>query len=714
MNPLHDLETSDQFSSSWVATIASIVTAVFATGLTMFSDIVSWTTLIQSVGLACLLIHGSIFLSQFVRWSTAGIIWPAAVVLLTASLLYMPQSLSVVLLQLATACGFAATIANIRIRRIRVGPALAVIAAGLLISWLCIHQAWLIRNPLVIWGWANRGDITFPDPNFQSAIAACIQTYNIPSVGLHGVEYIPYHHATNFVIAGLARGLGVNCLVATHVVFPIVFLPVFFWQFMRFVTLFSLWNDWSTETRSAWKILLGWSVCFVGFGGFFPNSISSQFYIGNDILAGENTALGLAILFGSLELTIGITQQNRSPFVAIFAVALTTAVLTWTKIMVAHMGLGLLCLWAVRCPKENRFKALILAVFAVGISLAVSTVTVLETTSGRDFLRLQPFGFIRSNINPTVWGWYYPCVGWYALVYALFADSENRIRPKRFSSIVTFGDSEFAWATLLLAIGPGLVLGGKHSQNCFQYIYCGIVIGTACVISLLMSQVIPAKRPQRNVLRGICCLLLAAAIYSGLSNSLGAVKDIVWWNTQVRGNAFATPLGMPSEDGKPNIRQLIRSGQFASTISALKRNSEQTEASLRKADTIWSELQELSLASEADKKRSLLYISRSVTTFWNSVSPQEGNDVPLKFHRQTRYLGFMAVAWTGIALLDGGPEQDLSDGRARYFLAAYSPARHTSDPADSKLLSTAKKLGAEKLYLIHQSTDGSVSTRVIE
>jgi len=171
---------------------------------------------------------------------------------------------------------------------------------------------------------------------------------------------------------------------------------------------------------------------------------------------------------------------------------------------------------------------------------------------------------------------------------------------------------------------------------------------------------------------------------------------------------------MPSEGGKPNIRQLIRSRQFASAISAIKRNSEQTEARLRKPDTIWSQLHALSLTDEADKRRSLLYISRSVTTFWNSVSPHEGKDLPQRFARQTRYLGFMAVAWTGIALFDGGPEQDFSDGRAMYFLAAYSPARHTSDPSDSELLRSAKQLGAERLYLIHQSADGSVATRVID
>src|SRR5436190_490333 len=84
-----------------------------------------------------------------------------------------------------------------------------------LVCWTFVNQAWAIRNPLVIEGISARADLTFPDPIYQSSLAASLATYHRPSGALNGTPHTAYHFGANVFLAALARLSDLPPLFAT-------------------------------------------------------------------------------------------------------------------------------------------------------------------------------------------------------------------------------------------------------------------------------------------------------------------------------------------------------------------------------------------------------------------------------------------------------------------------------------------------------------------
>ena len=160
-------------------------------------------------------------------------------------------------------------------------------------------------------------------------------------------------------------------------------------------------------------------------------------------------------------------------------------------------------------------------------------------------------------------------------------------------------------------------------------------------------------------------------------------------------------------DGKPSLRDFLVRREFGQFTNYLGRNSVETLSLLIRPGGVWNELRTLSLLSDDEKRHSLLHIRRSVKQFWESV-PESDSKFP-----QSLFLGFTAVGMTGIALLDGGPADDLSDGRALYFFAEYTPAKIQSDATDEELLKLAGEQGFQRVLVMEEDAGGLVRTRSV-
>jgi hypothetical protein len=658
----------------------------------------------QCLGLSCFLTQGSVVVSRLQQWVPAGIIWPAATMLLTTMLLFLPSSLCSMLIWGLVIVGITGGVWHVA-RFVTIPKySIPVVAAIALIGTLCVHQGWLIRNPIVTWGWASHRDLTFPDPNFQAAISACIRSYGVPSVGLNGVQYIAYHHASNFIVAGLSRGLGVNCLIATHVAFPVIFLPVFFWQLMRAVFAFRQWLGWGGGLVLPARMLVGWCICFIGFAGWLPEQVSGQFLLSNNILVAESLFLAVAVLCASTEMVMPIAKGEWSYRVAVCVVLVTSALLMWIKTPVAHIGAGLF----VGLAGLNAFKWKRRWHFLAGASLATVLLTgqvTLAAGGGSKYLWLAPFGFLRSQVDWSCWGWYYPVVGMFAIIYWVQRGYSLPAEQAESAKTSNFQDRMFVLGLFCLGVLPGVVLGGPHAFNAFQYVYSAIAIA---VVPLAAVSIGHSTHMQSKFGFGLLSsMLLASAVYSGAVNCLQDLGEIGRRNTQDRGSAAAIPLGIDSMDGKPSLRDFLVTREFGQFTGYLGRNSVETLSLLNRPGGVWNELRTLSLLSDDEKRHSLLHIRRSVKQFWDSV-PESDSKFP-----QSLFLGFTAVGMTGIALLDGGPADDLSDGRALYFFAEYTPAKIQSDATDEELLKLAGEQGFQRVLVMEEDAGGVVRTRSV-
>src|SRR3989304_2691138 len=68
----------------------------------------------------------------------------------------------------------------------------------------------------------------FIDPVFNGAVANMIKNYGIPSTGLNGTIYLPYHYLSHWIFAQFSKLLDVNVLQFYEIGYPVIFLSLFF------------------------------------------------------------------------------------------------------------------------------------------------------------------------------------------------------------------------------------------------------------------------------------------------------------------------------------------------------------------------------------------------------------------------------------------------------------------------------------------------------
>ena len=68
-----------------------------------------------------------------------------------------------------------------------------------------------------------------------SSLSQMIQTYGIPSTGLDGLPYIPYHFGSYWIFAQLSKLIQINPIYFYQLCYPVVFLPLYFYSFLLFM-----------------------------------------------------------------------------------------------------------------------------------------------------------------------------------------------------------------------------------------------------------------------------------------------------------------------------------------------------------------------------------------------------------------------------------------------------------------------------------------------
>jgi hypothetical protein len=151
------------------------------------------------------------------------------------------------------------------------------------------------HDPLFRWailnGQAHRDEL------HHSSIANMIRTYGVPSTGLDGVPYRPYHWGSHFVLTQLGQLLDLPGLDVYQLTYPIVFLPLLVHHVLIAGLAFARPGDATHGPRS----ILVWLTVLVGFVGVLPTSAlwSTGVWWTSD-LTSESMCLAVVVLLAGL------------------------------------------------------------------------------------------------------------------------------------------------------------------------------------------------------------------------------------------------------------------------------------------------------------------------------------------------------------------------------------------------------------------------------
>ncbi len=160
----------------------------------------------------------------------------------------------------------------------------------------------------------------FVDSLFHSSFANMIKTYNMPSTGLDGVPYIPYHFFSHWLFARFSSISNMNTLDFYQMGYQIIFIPLILKQFLVFI--FEAKPD-NKKNNNTYKNTFFWLMFAILFTNLLPKSILERFYIYLDLLVIESYNIGFFLLLISVSLilfffNLKLVNRNYSVLKTIF------------------------------------------------------------------------------------------------------------------------------------------------------------------------------------------------------------------------------------------------------------------------------------------------------------------------------------------------------------------------------------------------------------
>ena len=448
-----------------------------------------------------------------------------------------------------------------------------------------------------------------PDPLFLSAYAAMLNTYGIPSTGIDGLPYVPYHFSSLWFAGQLAQSIHVSTYTVYNHIFPILSPAFFIATFLWLVAGLHPQKDWN-------KSILFWGVLTAGITRILPYEISRKLDMTNYSLLSESNAFAFALFFLTAGFIVrGAYKRRWFLWVTLPILCLIIGLTKESTLYLAIVALATLTLY-YRLYRQPRY---ILSALLITPACAISYLATRNTFASTP---IAPFEYLTNLTDASPLVWLICNFGWSWLYIGLRL--HERKRP--YADVLVVATLCFAGMipTLLIHIPGG---SGAYFIDLQRF------ISLALILAWLPAQ--PHFRLwQKVALIGIAVVVVGNVIVSALY--------FVTWTT--------------------NIPQ---------TQSAVLDQLDQ-------------------LATIDDKAHTALYIPRD-HPYWSLLSATSNSCPPS---------GFIAPALTGIALIDGIPNQNCFSVEG-YGYSSYSP--HSPDPC-----SRAIQFGITKIIVLETTTTTSM------
>jgi len=634
--------------------------------------------------------HASLTLAALALAALAGVGRTAG-----ESQAFAPNSLSRVAAALFSvwgAAGFVLALAAVMTwGRLRHRAALLIFAG--LFSLYAAGAAWGTehQNPLFV------EDLCFGhaqiDTLFHASVCNMLRTYGVPSTGLDGLPYLPYHYGSHWIFARLCNLLDVRVIDFYNRGYPVVFIPLGVFSLGTVaVSLAQKWRGPGTRPKTEPTAGTGarseiedprsapatdeavrpigplfWFVLSVGYIGFLPYASGFMPIAGlNSIILSESYAVAVAVSLLAIA-AVGpflgnVHAKNESRLTDIFAGFVLFAILALAIGLLKISVIFVLAAAAAFLFVRLRLYCSFVLDLLVG-AVVLSVWGAYHLTSDPAYFalgesRFTPFGFPRSNVEPQWWPDYWFIYYAWVWVVAAVRLREERVRTLRDLSLAfsqrRLLDLEFVFVSALIGAGPGLLMR-YSSTHYFSNYQQWLALG------LLLSVVIRAPRPSGSVngahvapdqpsdastvaaegfglgrltIAGLFAALVLLSLGGTiLSNTLVLLDGMVTTNLASRGHASGqTGFGVALMHGRLNAAAAILRQTAAGVESRMKTD--------KNIVAILSSLDEMSLA---EKRRSLLFIPKSNRQYWDLLHgpywPKVGT--------------FVGPALSGVAMIDG-------------------------------------------------------------
>lgn len=312
------------------------------------------------------------------------------------------------------------------------------------------------------------------DTLFHGSLMGMIATYGIPSNGLDGLVYLPYHYGSHWIFAQISNLLSLEPLEFYNMAFPIIFIPFFFKSALSLIIdIQTVWNSNSPQKKLRRSYLL-WLIFFIGFVGFLPTSWNDN--LGTVIslasfLPSESHVVGLSFCFLTLAIALASFRKLRSqnqPMSQIEVVILPILLIVLvaiTSLLKISLGFLLFCLGVYLFLRLKLYTYQVLKIFSI-LFLASFTAIFLVNASGdssvafTDYLSL--FAYWRDWVKyPAQILWFYLLLFW-SLIYITLRLWHRRIATLGELKTAILDrqliDLEIVIVLSVVGLAPGMIL----------------------------------------------------------------------------------------------------------------------------------------------------------------------------------------------------------------------------------------------------------------
>ncbi len=607
------------------------------------------------------------------------------------------------------ALGFASAIVSlvIWIKRGHLGANLLFLAgAGTFAIWAC-GVAWSTRykNPVFWETLEYRADVHH-DPLYYVSMANNMRTYGVPSTGIDGAPYTPYHYGSAWLNSQWAYLTGTDVLAFYSLGPSVIVIPLFFCALLLLAV--EAKKSWANANPGLERPLrtdyAAWLIFLAATVGVIPSSGLDAMGIWNrHALISESYVTGVPVFLLVMCTALVYWRRRKSSHRiadVIFLLAFAPAMLVVTgflkvSTMLLLLAVGLAVVLLGRLLRDRIFAlSTVLCVIASGITYKL--VSVAAQNRG-----IVPFEFMRFEVNPAWWPYFILVHLFWSWLYIYL-----RLREE---DVHTVGDVREA------------ALDGRITDV--------VVVAVVAFAGWAAGEVINIHGGSAvyfsDVQRWLALSLLTASAWRWLARrrqspefyrrvyiGLGGVRIAHVWLGLI---AIAISITMilnvvraPATALKANIdlrRALYAEAGVAGPVGIRSLNNPATLASgLRRSPdyALISTLRALDRTPDSLKQRTAVFIPQSYSHFWRIwTEPERCSFVP-----------FIVPATSGMALIDGMPPADC-DLTNQYGMTQYKHRTTPQLPADTMpnaLCAKARPKGFSRIIVI----DGPDSTRVTQ
>lgn len=541
------------------------------------------------------------------------------------------------------------------------------------------------------------------DGLFHDAICQMIKTYGVPSTGLDGIPYMPYHYGSHFIFAQLSKLLGLHVFVFYQFCFTTIIIPFFLSAILSFaVDLKGYFNN----LREGWDIRTDykfWGFFALPFVGFLPVRVLNRLATKDSIVLSESYTLGMAFLFITAALLLyffkNVTAESKKNKTNVFIFFILVLPLMFGATGMIKQSLMFLCVavLAYLLLRLKLYKHKILLFSSLSISIASFFVFRLVAHKYSDVLEPVFFDHIRRFVvadkkdslffwivlPPTFfifhffWSWLYIGLRLIQEKVRGIADIKNAFKERKII------DVEVLFLLCLAGALPGILFkirGGVagYFSDVQRWVALSFLLARFSDFSLPFI-----KNPAKSLKSPVLFLALCVAAGSFIGNILVSAKVAAERYVTVR--SFLSNL--PDADGvsgKAPIQRLLNENEKYKMYKVLL------------------ELDDIPLA---EKRETLLFIPRSNELYWDRLYP--------------RSIPMVAPALTGIAMIDGLPAESTVGEKEfpGHQWGLYRYKSNTIDPSSidalpSKVYSKVLEKGFSRLIIVDQKDGNVVVTKI--